>query len=110
MFPSSVVWAVAVVTIIIVCTTSKRGNVFCNGIPIGFEDQEVARIPELIDISFGSHPDNNSSLAYGVSKDGGVYVILNIATLRDGEEAKAQQVLDLRNLVCEDGERGYVAV
>jgi hypothetical protein len=75
---------------------------------MGFEDQDVARISELVDVSFGRHPNDGAPLAYGVGKDGGVYVISNFAG--DGEDATVRQVLDLRDSTCDDGERGYVVI
>jgi hypothetical protein len=96
------VWVMAAV---VVCWSSTSSF----ALPVGFVDQDVARIPQLVDISFGRHPTaSNSTLAYGVTKDGAVYVIPNIAsTLDHGQEAKVRQVLDIRSAVCDDGERGY---
>jgi hypothetical protein len=87
---------------------SSSTGIFCQAIPIGFEDQDVARISQLVDIAFSRHPVGNAPLAYGVSKEGLVYVITNFAG--DGEVANVQQVLDLRDSTCDDGERGYVSM
>ena len=76
-------------------------------LPSGFEDQSVARIYKLVDISFGVDR-NGKHVAYGVTKRGRVHVITDF--VMDDDSAKEEEVLDLRDSVCDDKERGYACV
>jgi len=69
-------------------------------LPAGFEDEGVTRIPDTVDIAFAG----NVMLA--VTKAG----ILYSFDLDDPSTESPRKALDLRDHVCDNGERGYVGL
>lgn len=67
-------------------------------LPAGFEDEGVTRIPDAVDIAFAGN------IMLAVTKAG----ILYSFDLDNPGTESPQQALDLRDSVCDNGERGYV--
>lgn len=68
----------------------------CAILPAGFVDEGVARINSVVDLTFA---DTNNMLA--VTKTGVLYRI----DMTD-PDAKKQEVLDISERICDNGERG----
>lgn len=80
---------------------------FSSALPSGFEDQGIARVYKIVDISFGIN-DNDEHIGYGVTKKGKVHVLTNF--VMDDDSAEEEEVLDLRDSVCDDKERGATGI
>jgi len=67
-------------------------------LPAGFEDEGVSRIPDVVDLAFA--PPNRM---LAVTKAG----VLFVSNLEDDSSTEnPQEALDLRDRVCDNGERG----
>ena len=68
-------------------------------LPAGFEDEGVSRIPDVVDLAFA--PAGSNTMMLAVTKAG----ILYSFDLTDSQ-AENREALDLRDRVCDNGERG----